>query len=51
MAFSYYSEKDDKYINVDMLAVVRELENLSGKKFVFTGTKKPVTRRSKRKMK
>jgi len=40
MAFSYYSEKDNKYINVDMLAVVRELEKLSGKQFVYTGSKR-----------
>ena len=35
-----YSEKDNKYINVDMLAVVRELEKLSGKQFVYTGSKR-----------
>ena len=50
MAFSYYSEKDNKYINVDMLAVVRELEKLSGKQFVYTGSKKR-TRKTKRRMK
>jgi len=35
-----YSEKDNKYINVDMLAVVRELQKLSGNQFVYSGSKK-----------
>ena len=43
-----YSEKDNKYINVDMLAVVRELQKLSGNQFVYTGSKK---RKTKRRMK
>lgn len=43
-----YSEKDNIYINVDMLAVVREIEKLSEKQFVYTGSKK---RKTKRRMK
>ncbi len=36
MAWSYYSEKDGKRINVDMLKAVRLLEQLSGEQLVFT---------------
>ena len=36
MAWSYYSERDGKRINVDMLKAVRLLEQLSGEKLVFT---------------
>jgi len=35
MAWSYYSEKDGKRINVDMLKAVRVLERLSGEQLVF----------------
>jgi hypothetical protein len=34
MAWSYFSEKDGKRINVDMLKVVRLLEKISGEKLV-----------------
>lgn len=36
MAWSYYSERDGKRINVDMLKALRVLERLSGEKLVFT---------------
>lgn len=36
MAWSYYSERDGKRINVDMLKALRVLEQLSGEKLVFT---------------
>ena len=36
MAWSYYSERDGKRINVDMLKAVRLLEQLSGEQLVFT---------------
>lgn len=35
MAWSYYSEKDGRRINVDMLKAVRVLERLSGEQLVF----------------
>ena len=35
MAWSYYSEKDGKRINVDMLKAVRLLEQLTGEQLVF----------------
>lgn len=35
MAWSYYSEKDGKRINVDMLKAIRVLERLSGEQLVF----------------
>jgi hypothetical protein len=35
MAWSYYSERDGKRINVDMLKAIRLLEKLSGEKLVF----------------
>lgn len=34
MAWSYYSERDGKRINVDMLKAIRLLEKLSGEKLV-----------------
>ncbi len=34
MAWSYYSEKDGKAINIDMLKAIRVLEELSGEKLV-----------------
>ena len=37
MAFSYYSERDGRYVNVDMMAVVRTVETLAGRPFVHTG--------------
>lgn len=36
MAWSYYSEKDGKRINVDMLKALRVLEQISGEKLVYT---------------
>ena len=36
MAWSYYSEKDGKRINVDMLKALRVLEAISGEKLVYT---------------
>jgi hypothetical protein len=36
MAWSYYSEKDGKRINVDMLKAIRILEQLSGEQLVFS---------------
>lgn len=42
MAWSFYSERDGKYINVDMLKLVRIIEKEYGVKLVYTGkTKKP----------
>ena len=35
MAWSYFSEKDGKQINVDMLKAIRLLERMSGEKLVF----------------
>ena len=35
LAWSYYSEKDDKAINVDMLKMARLLEQLTGEKLVY----------------
>lgn len=37
MAWSFYSERDGKYINVDMLRLVRLLEALTGEKLVYIG--------------
>jgi hypothetical protein len=34
MAWSYYSERDGKRINIDMLKAIRVLEKLSGEKLV-----------------
>lgn len=39
MAWSFYSEKDGQYINVDMLKLARLLEKLTGEKLVYTGKK------------
>jgi len=36
MAWSYYSERDGKRINVDMLKAIRLLEQLSGEKLVYS---------------
>jgi hypothetical protein len=36
MAWSYYSERDGKRINVDMLKAIRLLEKLSGEKLVYS---------------
>jgi hypothetical protein len=38
MAWSFYSERDGKYVTVDMLRVVRLLEQITGEKLVYTGT-------------
>jgi hypothetical protein len=37
LAWSYYSERDGKRINVDMLKALRVLEKLSGQKLVYEG--------------
>jgi hypothetical protein len=37
MAWSFYSEKDGKYINVDMLKLARLIEQMTGEKLVYTG--------------
>jgi hypothetical protein len=37
LAWSYYSEKDGEYVNVDMLKLARILEDLTGEKLVYTG--------------
>jgi len=37
MAWAYYSERDGRRINVDMLRVVRLLEQLTGEKLVYEG--------------
>lgn len=39
MAWSFYSEKDGQYINVDMLKLARLVEKLTGEKLVYTGKK------------
>ena len=36
MAWSYYSERDGKRINVDMLKAIRLLEQISGEKLVYS---------------
>ena len=36
MAWAHHSERDGKTINVDMLAAIREVERLSGRKLVWT---------------
>jgi len=36
LAWAYYSERDGKAINVDMLKAIRVIEKLSGEKLVFT---------------
>lgn len=38
MAWAFYSEKDGKYVNVDMLKMARLLEQLTGEKLVYTGS-------------
>jgi hypothetical protein len=48
LAWAYYSRRGDneedydntKYVNVDMAKVVRSVENLTGEKFIYTGTGK-----------
>jgi len=35
LAWSYYSERDGRGINIDMLRVVRKLEEITGEKFVY----------------
>lgn len=37
MAWSYYSEKDGKAINIDMMKLARLLEKLTGEKLVYIG--------------
>lgn len=37
MAWAYYSEKDDEYVNVDMLKLARLVEELTGEKLVYKG--------------
>ena len=39
MAWAYYSEKDGKYINVDMLKLARLVEEHLGVQLVYTGKK------------
>ena len=48
LAWAYYSRRGDneedydntKYVNVDMAKVVRSVENITGEKFIYTGTGK-----------
>jgi hypothetical protein len=35
MAWAYYSERGNKAVNCDMMAVVREVEKLTGKTFIY----------------
>ncbi|MCI5056447.1 MAG: hypothetical protein MRY83_10090 [Flavobacteriales bacterium] len=35
MAWAFYSERNDKIINVDMTKVIRAVENLTGEKYVY----------------
>ena len=37
MAWSYYSERDGKYINADMTKALRLVEKLTGEKIIYTG--------------
>lgn len=37
MAWSFYSEKEGQYINVDMLKLARLVEEITGEKLVYTG--------------
>jgi hypothetical protein len=37
MAWAFYSERDGKYINVDMLKLARIVENITGEKLVYIG--------------
>ena len=39
MAWAFYSERDGKYVNVDMLKLARLVEKLTGEKLVYTGKK------------
>jgi hypothetical protein len=39
MAWSFYSEKEDKVVNIDMMRVVRLLEGLTGEQLVFIQNK------------
>jgi len=36
LAWTYHSEKEGKSITVDMFSAIRELENLSGKQFIYS---------------
>jgi hypothetical protein len=40
MAWAFYSERDGKYINVDMLKLARAVEKLTGEKLVYIGSTK-----------
>lgn len=40
MAWSFYSEKNGEYVNVDMLKLARLVEELTGEKLVYTGDSK-----------
>jgi hypothetical protein len=40
MAWAFYSERDGKYINVDMLKLARAIEKLTGEKLVYIGNTK-----------
>jgi hypothetical protein len=40
MAWAFYSERDGKYINVDMLKLARAIEKLTGEKLVYIGSTK-----------
>lgn len=37
MAWSFYSEKDGKFITVDMLRFIRDMERLTGNKYIYIG--------------
>lgn len=40
MAWAFYSEREGKYINVDMLKLARSIEKLTGEKLVYIGNTK-----------
>jgi hypothetical protein len=37
MAWSYYSERNGKFVNIDMMKLARLLEKLTGEKLVYIG--------------
>ena len=36
MAWTYHSEKEGKEITVDMFNAIRDLEKVTGKKYIYT---------------
>lgn len=51
LAWSYYSKRDGKEINVDMLKTIRKVEELTGEKLVFLNNKNDISNLSKKSLK